>query len=102
MMAQNEPAFLLKERSMRKLVLSMTAALFLAGAVAPVALAESELEKGVRHDNRELDKGVDHDAKEVDKGVKHDADEVDKGARHDDKERHKADKHIDKEVKKDL
>ncbi|UQW73463.1 hypothetical protein [Pseudomonas avellanae] len=62
---------------MRKLVLSMTAALFLAGAAAPAAFAESELEKGVRHDNRELDKGVDHDAKEVDKGVKHDAAEVD-------------------------
>ncbi|EGH17940.1 hypothetical protein Pgy4_33836, partial [Pseudomonas savastanoi pv. glycinea str. race 4] len=54
---------------MRKLVLSMTASLFLAGAMAPAAYAESELEKGVRHDNRELDKGVDHDAKEVDKGV---------------------------------
>ncbi|ELQ03792.1 hypothetical protein A979_04301 [Pseudomonas syringae BRIP34876] len=102
MMAQDEPAFLMTEQSMRKLVLSITAALFLTGAVAPVAFAESELEKGVRHDNRELDKGVDHDAKEVDKGVKHDADEVDKGAKHDDKERHKADKHIDKEVKKDL
>ncbi|AQL36090.1 hypothetical protein [Pseudomonas syringae] len=76
---------------MRKLVLSMTATLFLAGAVAPAAFAESE-----------LDKRVDHDAKEVDKGVKHDAAEVDKGATHDDKERHKADKHIDKEVKKDL
>jgi hypothetical protein len=102
MMVQDEPAFLMTEQSMRKLVLSVTAALFLTGAVTPVAFAESELEKGVRHDNRELDKGVDHDAKEVDKGVKHDADEVDKGAKHDDKERHKADKHIDKEVKKDL
>ncbi|RML95129.1 hypothetical protein APX70_03250 [Pseudomonas syringae pv. maculicola] len=101
-MAYEGPAFLMKEQRMRKLVLSMTAALFLAGAAAPAAFAESELEKGVRHDNRELDKGVDHDAKEVDKGVKHDAGENDKGAKHDDKERHKADKHIDKEVKKDL
>ncbi len=74
----------------------------LASAVTPIAVAESEFEKSVRHENRELDKGVDHDAKEVDKGVKHDADEVDKGLEHDNKERHDADKHLDKAFKKDL
>lgn len=76
---------------MRKTLLTLTAALLLGAASAPMAFAENELEKG-----------VDHDAKEVDKGAKHDAKEVDKGAKHDDAERHKADKHVDKEVKKDL
>lgn len=76
---------------MRRSVISLLAVFVLAAALPSVAIAENELEKGVRHDNRELDKGV-----------KHDASEVDKGARHADDERHKADKHVDKEVKKDL
>ncbi|AHF66262.1 hypothetical protein K5D34_03610 [Pseudomonas cichorii] len=76
---------------MKKLVMATFAATLLLGSFASPALAESELEKGVRHDNREVDKGVEHDAKEAEKGLKHD-----------DEERHKADKHVDKEVKKDL
>ncbi|GFM83531.1 hypothetical protein PSCICO_15340 [Pseudomonas cichorii] len=74
---------------MKKLVMATFAATLLLGSVTAPALAESELEKGVRHD-----------AREVEKGVKHDAEEVDKGAKHDDEERHKADKHVDKEEKK--
>ncbi|MFJ4141483.1 hypothetical protein [Pseudomonas sp. NPDC089734] len=76
---------------MKKLVMATFATTLLLGSVTSQAFAESELEKGVRHDNREVDKGVEHDAKEAEKGLKHD-----------DEERHKADKHVDKEVKKDL
>ncbi|RMQ42795.1 hypothetical protein ALQ04_02287 [Pseudomonas cichorii] len=76
---------------MKKLVMAAFAATLLMGSFTAPALAESELEKGVRHDNREVDKGVEHDAKEVEKGAKHD-----------DEERHKADKHVDKEEKKHL
>ncbi|KPX02910.1 hypothetical protein [Pseudomonas savastanoi] len=76
---------------MSKFVSSALITLLLSSSVLPLAFAEDEVAKGIRHDNRELDKGVDHDAKEVDKGVKHD-----------DEERHKADKHLDKEAKKHL
>ncbi|WP_025126356.1 hypothetical protein [Pseudomonas sp. PH1b] len=56
-----------------------------------LAVAEGDIAKDVRNDNRDLDKDAKRDSKEVDKEAKHL-----------DKERHKGDRHVDKEVKKDL